>query len=515
MNAISRNVLLILLFGLLFVLAVYNLDTYPPIWFDEGLHLQVPKNLVLYGEYALREGDIFYRFSSYVTTGPPLLLPIALVFRLIGIDLWPARFVTVSYLMLTAVVFYKLARQLYGSNAGLLALGLIVASPGLGFVYWGRQVMGEVPSFCFFLLGTLVWVYATQGRRLLLLSLSGLALGLAMITKNVYALILPACWLLLWAADRWHYRQLNFAYFLFPPFIGLTCLAVWSGYQFVSVGFSTAQQGMLETGASAGRSIFVLAPGRMLASLRFLVGPNFYLAFGVPALIYNLYLTARRPRSLLELQRAFLIVTTVVWLAWYAFASIGWQRYAFPALMITALFVARLFLDLGSRLVRFLPSRTSEKRRAIAPLINGMGLLAVVALLWFFPFFRTSLYEEAVAILNGSDTSARLFADYLTAHVPLDVLIESWEWEIDFLTDHTYHHPPISMVDVMVRHVYLGGPYSYDMYDFEQYHPDYIISGRFSKWTGLYPPDYLSQESTLVVSVGEYDLYKVNTDEEE
>jgi hypothetical protein len=52
------------------------------------------------------------------------------------------------------------------------------------------------------------------------------------------------------------------------------------------------------------------------------------------------------------------------------------------------------------------------------------------------------------------------------------------------------------------------------MYDFEQHHPDYIINGPFSKWTGLYPPGYLSQECTLVVSIGEYDLYEVNTDEE-
>jgi hypothetical protein len=374
--------------------------------------------------------------------------------------------------------------------------------------------MGEVPSFFFFLLGTLAWVYATQHRHPLLLLLAGLALGLAMITRNVYALILPACWLLLWAADRWHYRQLHFAYFLLPLFISLTCLAAWYGYQFVGMGLTAFQQSTLETGGAAGRSIFVFAPKRMLTSLRFLVGPNFYLAFGVPGLIYNLYLTARGHRSRLELQRAFLLVTTVVWLVWYAFASIGWQRYALPALMITALFSARLFLDLGSRLARLIQSRTGEKQRAIVPIVNALSLVAIMTLLGFFPFYRTSLYEETVAMLNGNDAAAQLFADYLNAHVPLDVLIESWEWEIDFFTNHIYHHPPISIVDVMVRHVYLGEPYSYDMYDFEQYHPNYIINGSFSKWTGLYSPDYLSRECTRIVSIGEYDLYKVNTGEE-
>lgn len=511
MNALSRNVVVIPLLWLLFFLAVYNLDTYPPIWFDEGIHLQPPKNLVLYGEYALREGSVLYPFDTSVSTGPPLLLPIAFVFRVIGIGLWQARFVTVGYLMLTAVVFYRLACQLYGPKVGLLALGLIVASPRLGFVPLGGQVLGEVPSLFFFLLGVLVWVYATRRRRPLLLILAGLALGLAMLTKNVYGLILPACWLLLWIADRWRYRQLNFVYSLLPAFIGLGCLAVWYGYQCVSLGFTAFQQDALELGASARRSIFVFAPQRILACLKFLLGPNFYLAFGIPGLICNLYLVARGRRNLLELQRAFLLATTGVWLTWYVFASIGWQRYAFPASMLAAIFAARLFLDLGSRVVRFFQSRIGEKRGSIKPVANGLGLATLMALFCFFPFYRTSLCEEVVAILNGNDTTVRRFADYLTAHVAPDVLIESSQWEIDFFTDHTYHHPSPSMLDMMVRHVFLGESYSYDTYEFEQYHPDYIIDGPFSKWTGLYSPDYLRQECTLVVSIGAYDLYQVDS----
>jgi len=392
-------------------------------------------------------------------------------------------------------------------------MGLIIASPGLEFVPLGRQVMGEVPSLFFFLLGTLGWVYATQRRRPLLLMLAGLAMGLAMITKNIYALILPACWFLLWIADRWHYRQLDLAYFLLPPFIGLTCLVAWYGYQFVGLGFTAFQRDTLEVGTSAGRSIFVFAPERILAGLKFLLGPNFYLAFGVPGLIYNLYLSVRGRRSLLELQRAFLLVTTMVWLAWYVCFSIGWQRYAFPALMITALFTAKLFLDFCSRVIRFFQSRTGEKQRAIAPVASGLTLAAIMTLFCFFPVYRTSLYEESVAMLKGKDTTARRFADYIAAHVAPDALIESWEWEIDFFTDHTYHHPPTSVLDLMVMHVFSDESYSFDMYDLEQYHPDYVINGPFSKWTGLYSPGYLREECTLVVSVGAYDLYQVDSEE--
>jgi 4-amino-4-deoxy-L-arabinose transferase-like glycosyltransferase len=510
MSSFSRSIALISLLWLVFFLAIWNLDTYPSTWFDEGIFLQPPKNLILYGKYALKEGDLFHPFSSYVTTGPPLLLPVAFVFRLIGIDLWQARFVTVSYLMLTAVVFYKLARQLYGHNVGLLALGLIIGSPGLGFVSWGRQVMGEVPSLFFFLLATLIWVYASRRRRLVLLPLVGFALGMAMITRSIYAINLPICWLLLWVADRWHYRQLGFVYYLLPLCIGLMCVAAWYGCQFAGSGFTAMRQSVLETGTSAGRSIFIFAPARMFASLEFLFGPNFYLAFGIPGLIYNLYLSIRAQRSLLELQRVSLLMITLVWLAWYVFASIGWQRYSFPALIITALFAANLFLDLGFRLVRALQSGMGQKQGVTAPMVRATCLVALIVLFCFFPFYRTSLHEEAVAMLDGNDDAPRRFADYLTAHVALDDVIHSWEWELDFFTDHTYYHPPPPMVDVMVRHVYLGEPYSYDMYGFKQIRPHYIIDGPFSKWTGLYSPVYLSQECTLVVSIGAYDLYRAN-----
>jgi len=491
-----------------FFLAVYNLDTYPSIWLDEGIYLQPPRNLVVYGEYAVRENGQLRRFDSFVGTGPPVLLPVAFAFRVIGMGLWQARFVTVVYLLLAASALYKLTRQLYGSNVGLLGLGLIVASPGLGFIPLGRQVIGEVPSFFFFVLGTLAWVNATRQPPLLVLS--GLAFGLAMITKNIYAVILPAGWLVLWIADRRHYRQLGFTQFLLPLLISFTCLATWYGYQIASLGFSAFQQGISEMGASAGRSIVVFPSQQIPANLKYLLGPNFYLALGVPGLIYNAHLTIRGTRSLPELQRAFLLMTSVVWLIWYIFASIGWSRYALPALMLTAVFVAKMILDLGSILVHFLQSKTGEQRSAVARVVRGSGLVAIIGLLWFFPFFRTSLHEETEAMLNGNDNAARRFAEYLTAHIAPDARIESWEWPIDFFSDQTFHHPPPAILDAMIRHMYLGEPYSYDMYDFEKYHPDYLINGPFSKWTGIYPPDYLAQECTLIVSIGAYDLFRVD-----
>jgi len=502
MRAFLKQARFIPLLLLIFLLAVYHLDTYPPFWFDEGVHLQPPKNLVLYGEYALMDSGVLRRFDPLLSVGPPLLLPIAAAFHLLGIDLWPARFVTVGYLMLTTAVFYRLARQLYGGRTASLALGLLILSPGLEFVRLGRQVMGEIPALFYFLLGMSLWVQATRSRRMVLLVLAGLGLGLAMVTKTVYGLILPIGWFLLWLADRWRYRQLPSVRFLLPPLVGLACLAAWEGYQFASLQLTGFQRQTFELATAAGRSIIVFAPQRMSASVRFLLGPDFYLALGVPALAYNLYRILRGRQGLLGLQRLALLLVGLVWLIWYAFASLGWHRYALPGLVVTALFVARLLLDLGSHVTRSLRWR--------AGVVGGPALAAVVAMSAFFPSYRTSLYEETIAMINRNDDSARRFSEYLATHVDQDALIESWEWEITFFTDHAYHHPPLSVLDLAVRHVFLDEPFPRDVYDFTRYRPDYVVLGPFSKWTGLYPPDYLRQECTHIVSVGSYDLYRVN-----
>ncbi len=496
--------ILLLLVGLILFLALYNLETYPSVWFDEGIHLQVPKNLVLSGQYAVRENGELRSFDPSVSTGPPLLLPVALVFRLLGIGLWQARLVTVIYLLLATAAFYGLARHLFGLKVALLALVMVIASPGAEFISLGRQVMGELPALFFFLMGTLLWLRATQRSRRSLLLLVGLAFGLAMITKNIYAVILPVALILLHLLDQWYYRQLDWSYFWLPLIIGGGCLAAWYGYQSVSLGFGTFQGGARVVGASSARSIFVFSSQRMLSSLKFVIGPNFYVGWGVPGLLYGLYLARRR--DLIGLHQAFVGVISAIWLTWYVLASIGWPRYAFPAIVIVAISSARLLFDLLGWLQWLLRSRISgEWGKYLSLLTRGIYVILTGALLVVVP-----IYKETLAMLSGDDRSPQLLAAYLDARVPQHELIESWEWEIDFFTNHRYHHPPMSALDAMVRHEFLDEPYSTDAYDVLASHPEYLIVGKFAKWTGIYPAQFLDEKCTLIVSIGEYDLYRID-----
>lgn len=123
----------------------------------------------------------------------------------------------------------------------------------------------------------------------------------------------------------------------------------------------------------------------------------------------------------------------------------------------------------------------------------------------------SDLILMAKQIAQGPDSSLEQFAQYLNTHIATDVVIESWEWEVDLLTDHTYHHPPYDVTNAFTEHMWYGTPVSPDLYDPLAVHPTYLVRGPFAKWTGIYSQDLLDQRFTLVRSIGEYELYKTNT----
>ncbi|HEX5167297.1 MAG TPA: hypothetical protein VFV93_17955, partial [Thermomicrobiales bacterium] len=92
--AVAGVVLLMLLLGFI------RLDRYPAPWFDEGIHLQVAKNLVADGTYAARSADGTLDYAPAIGVGPTLLLPVAAAQQLFGTSLEASRTVPVLYLLL-------------------------------------------------------------------------------------------------------------------------------------------------------------------------------------------------------------------------------------------------------------------------------------------------------------------------------------------------------------------------------------------------------------------------------
>jgi hypothetical protein len=102
-------------------------------------------------------------------------------------------------------------------------------------------------------------------------------------------------------------------------------------------------------------------------------------------------------------------------------------------------------------------------------------------------------------------------AAYLNEHVPHEPLIETFEPEMGFFTDHNYHFPPRSISVKSTAHALLGGPSAAQYYDFVQTeHPDYVLLGPVGYWAGIYPANLLATRYRLVTTIGWYELYEIN-----
>jgi hypothetical protein len=490
--------------GLVLFLTTYNLELYPKTWFDEGSHLHVPKNLVQRGVYADSSAEGFRHFGPTTGVGPTVLLPIAAIFKVAGIGLLQARLVMVAYLLAALALFVLVTRRLYGGATAALAAALLITVPGVNLLYLGRQVLGEVPALAFLLLGALLWLRAAEATRRATgqLALAALAFGLAALTKNQFGLLLAPTFALLMLLDRGYYRQLRPRFFVIPlaGVIGAVALSYLGQLLIAAAATGDAGATLRLMREASGGAIFVFSPARWLASLKFLVSPEVYGYWALPGLLYGAALARERSRR--GLQQGLLVGFACVGLAWFAFGSIGWPRYAFPALAVAALFVAKLFVDLVAALTRTTGAATAGRGQAAS--VGAAALVIGVGLLLAYP-----LQDELRTVAAASDRSPQTVAAYLTAQVPQAAVIETWEPELGFLTDHRYHYPPLGWLDRAVRARWLGSGAALTGYDPDaEARPAYLVVGPFARYTGIYAPLIASTSPRLIVTIGEYDVYQ-------
>jgi 4-amino-4-deoxy-L-arabinose transferase-like glycosyltransferase len=494
--------------GIVFVLflALYNLTDYPLTWFDEGSHLHVPKTLVRFGVYADYSSEGFRHYGPTLGIGPTVMLPVAAAFRLFGIGLLQARLVMVLYLLATAYAFYHLARTLGGRRFAWVATGLLVTSRGVALVLYGRQVLGEVPGLFFLVAGMGLWFARWERSGWWRLGLVGLLLGLAVITKFQYLLFLAPALAVAWLANLVYYRVAPQRVFVLPGLVAAGCFALWQTYMILYLGSGTATENLANFRQFTAGAALTFSPYLMQESVKVLMSFPNYLGAVLPALAYGFFL-ALPPRR--EAQQWGIVFTLVaVNLGWYVVASIGWWRYAFLGLALLSLLVARFFHDFidGFRsseasLEEGLPQARSAPRNRV---------LAWAMIAWLVAMFVVPLGETVWEILSPGFNAPEAMAAYLDEHISQDVLIETWEPEMGFLTDHNYHFPPPMLLLAAVEQIHLDGPSIAEVYQFVQSElPEYVLLGYFGRLVEVYPADLLATRYRLVTSIGEYELYEI------
>ena len=520
-----------------------NLTLFPAIWFDEGSHLHVPKTLLHYGVYADYSSEGFRFYGPTVGVGPTVMLPLAAAFALFGVGLLQARLVMVIFLAISILTFYQLARQLGSRRFAWVATALLFTSENVALIEYGRQVLGEVPALCFLLLGLLIWhrlfgvslrptaanPNALQRIAPYSLWVVGLCFGLAAITKQQFFLVLLPTLIIAWFTNLVFFRAQSHRLFIVPAAITLASYLIWQVWTVLYLGPSNARENLnLLREVTAGAAL-VFSPNAMLRATKDLLSERTYAHLLLPTLLYAGLLffnnlrrtsssispsTSSNNKSPQSIQFWFALITFIaINLGWYIFASIAWVRYAFPALVISALFVARFLNDLtdGFALpwpllhkgqpIRFSPTELPTNWQK--PLFHWMVML------WMTTMIIVNGIDIGRKIANPPPPDAANITAYLNANISRTALIETWEPELGFLTDHAYHYPPNSLLPKAVSHIWTNGPAPASAYNFMQpTPPEYVLIGQFSRWVKLYPDDVIAQHYRLVTTIGKYDLYQ-------
>src|SRR6266852_1234844 len=114
------------------------------------------------------------------------------------------RFFAASFTFLLAIFVFVAARKMFGEGPAFLALLLLVFEPAV--LAHGAEVTTDLPVTCWFFGAVYAFYRYSESPTARRLILSGLATGLALVTKHSAAVLLPVL-VLLAVADIWVRRR--------------------------------------------------------------------------------------------------------------------------------------------------------------------------------------------------------------------------------------------------------------------------------------------------------------------
>lgn len=491
---------------LILILSLVNLTEFPVTWFDEGSHLHVPKTLVRFGVYADYSSEGFRYYGPTVGVGPTVFLPIALVFKLLGVGLLQARIVMAIFLLLLLYFFYRLGVRLLGENYALLAVLLLLGSQSSNVIEYGRQVLGEVPGMLFVLAAIFLWFREWEKPRYLQLLLVGLLFGLAMVTKYQYVIIVVPVLAISWVVNLVYYRVIPQKSFIIPGIIAGVVMLLWMGYQIVYLGPSTISENLASFRQFTSGAALVFSPSLMRRAFNELVSFKTLAGGFLPFIFYSFFLAISRSKNGLQWGVIFILIATN--LGWYVVASISWLRYAFPGLLMLCLVAAQFFKDMFNKLELHIPTLWKDFRMGSPLMHQNAARYGLV--LWVIFMVGLPLAQNLASVVLTPFNAPQAMAEYMDTNIPKEALVETWEPEMGFLTDHNYHFPPQLLLNTSVGYIWTGGTAPAVEYNFVQTErPAYVLMGEFSRWVDVYPMDFLQANYELETTIGAYELYKL------
>lgn len=183
--------------------------------FDGAMNLQVPSSLLSKGKWMTTyDGGIM--FDNKIQTRMPVLLPIYLLWCIMGVHIEIAILVNVLYIFLLLAGVWMLCKQLeIGQDICCCLLMLIVVTPF--FNEFSLGVYGEIPTLALFILSDVMLIKGEKKEGVKWYSYSGIFYSLACLNKTVILIALPS------------YILIFLVKLLWDKSIRIKAICVWGG----------------------------------------------------------------------------------------------------------------------------------------------------------------------------------------------------------------------------------------------------------------------------------------------
>ena len=472
--------------------------TYPAFWFDEGYKANAARTLAGLGRFASQTTDGLIPYDPGISGGPADIAAMALSFTWFGVSVMAARAPSACFAVVAIVALYGLVRRIHGPRPAALTCLCVLAAPpldGVSVVLFGRQALAEVPALALLLSGLLLDQWAASRRppdrggvsgRVM----AGVLWGLAMLSRQQWALTFgPALlvWVVLpmdWRSPGWPRRAPRA---LLPVLLMVATVAAWKAVEYVDSPATLRAENFAMALDASRTNLLTGLWGRRLSGMAVVL-----IAVMASAVVAAAAWLSVRRQSLSAEQRrfhGFLIAGVLAHVVWFGLFSVGWPRYAFPGVFFALVSFAIVAADTAGLAAR------REPGHRFGAWLTACAVLGAAA-----------LAQTPGSAASRPDTAGEMAAA-VTALVPRNAVIESWEWEIGALIGPERVHAPHQryLFEAIRMRSHEGRPIVL-RYDLLQRNPAFLIRGPFEALARVYDDDRLAQCFRTVLVVEPYTL---------
>ncbi|MEM4260931.1 MAG: glycosyltransferase family 39 protein, partial [Candidatus Woesearchaeota archaeon] len=346
---------------------------------DEAIYAKVAKNIIITGDWLNLH---WTRLDKYWFEKPPLYMWLtAITFKITGPDEFGARLWAAIFGVGSVIITYLLGKNLFNKFTGFVAALILISTAH--FLYYSRNSILDVPVTFFILSAVLTYIYAKTANKhsIIFFIVSGISIGLAVMTKSIVGLI-PFALIGLNEISQFLIDKKR------PPFRGLISIFIsslvlflpWHVYEYLLHGSDFLKTYFLEhvfdrstEGLGHVKPIWWYSDV-ILSSFRIWVGP---LIVGIPYYIHNF----KKDKNL---RFVFLSVLFI-----YVFFSIPKDKllwYIVPLYPFLAILTAR-FIEIS---VNFIFKNLNLKNFSV----STSRILFIVIFILFVPFYITTIWDK-------------------------------------------------------------------------------------------------------------------------